>query len=171
MSLNIANEVATLEQLTVGQLQDRYVEVFGEPVRSRHRQYLIRRIAWRLQVNAEGSLSERALRRAEELADNADVRLTPPHGEILGRAGRYGTGTPKSDMSDSVRVHVTMDERLPSVGSQITRQYKGRTITMTVLADGFEYLGERYRSLTAVAKAITGSHMNGFRFFGLGPRQ
>ena len=36
-----------------------------------------------------------------------------------------------------------------------------------VLADGFEYLGERYRSLTAVAKAVTGSHMNGFRFFGL----
>lgn len=42
-----------------------------------HRQYLIRRIAWRLQANAEGGLSERATRRAEELADNADVRLTP----------------------------------------------------------------------------------------------
>jgi hypothetical protein len=53
----------------------------------------------------------------------------------------------------------------------MARQYKGRTITVTVLADGFEYLGERYRSLTAVAKAITGSHMNGFRFFVLGPRR
>jgi hypothetical protein len=76
MSLNIAKEVAALEQMTVGQLHDRYVEVFGEPVRSRHRQYLIRRIAWRLQANAEGGLSERALRRAEELANDADVRLT-----------------------------------------------------------------------------------------------
>ena len=63
---------------TVGQLQRRYVEVFGEPVRSRHKQYLIRRIAWRLQANAEGGLSERALRRAEELANVADVRVTPP---------------------------------------------------------------------------------------------
>ena len=60
MSLNIVKEVAALEQMTVGQLQDRYVEVFGELVRSRHRQYLIRRIAWRMQVNAEGGLSERA---------------------------------------------------------------------------------------------------------------
>ena len=84
MILNIAKEVATLEQLTVGQLQDRYVEVFSEPVRSRHRQYLIRRIAWRLQANAEGGLSERALRRAEELADNADVRLTPPRSRPAG---------------------------------------------------------------------------------------
>lgn len=61
---------------------------------------------------------------------------------------------------------VATDPRLPP-GGQITRKYKGRTITVTILADGFEYLGDRYRSLSAVAKAITGSHMNGFRFFKL----
>ena len=160
MSLNIAKEVAALEQMTFGRLQDRYVEVFGEPVRSRHRQYLIRRIAWRLQANAEGGLSERALRRAEELADDADVRLTPPRWATLANQVRPAE-------ANAVRVPVATDPRLPSPGGQITRKYKGRTITITVLADGFEYLGERYRSLTAVAKAITGSHMNGFRFFGL----
>jgi hypothetical protein len=164
MSLNIVKEVAALDQMTVGQLHDRFVEVFGEPVRSRHRQYLIRRIAWRLQAHAEGGLSERALRRAEELADNADVRLTPPRGATVGNQER----PPKTTV---VRVPVTTDPRLPPPGGQMARQYKGRTITVTVLADGFEYLGERYRSLTAVAKAITGSHMNGFRFFGLGPRR
>ncbi len=160
MGLNIEKEVAFLERMTVGQLQERYVEVFGEPVRSRHRQYLIRRIAWRLQANAEGGLTERALRRADELANDADVRLTPPK----------WTRPPKSDRasgSRTVPVAVSKDQRLPSIGSQITRLYKGRTIDVTVLASGFEYLGERYRSLTAVAKAITGSHMNGFRFFGL----
>ena len=78
MELDVTKEVATMERMTVGQLQRRYVEVFGEPVRSRHKQYLIRRIAWRLQANAEGGLSERALRRAEELANVADVRVTPP---------------------------------------------------------------------------------------------
>jgi len=160
MSLNIVKEVAALEQMTVGQLQDRYVEVFGETVRSRHRQYLIRRIAWRLQANAEGGLTERALRRAEELADDADVRLTPPRWATVGRQERPAE-------ANTVRVPVTTDPRLPPPGGQITRRYKGRTITVTVLADGFEYLGERYRSLTAIAKAITGSHMNGSRFFGL----
>ena len=99
MSLNIAKEVALLEQMTVGQLQDRYVEVFGEPVRSRHRQYLIRRIAWRLQANAEGGLSERALRRAEELAHDADVRLTPPRATTAGNEER-------PDGTSSVRVPV-----------------------------------------------------------------
>jgi hypothetical protein len=159
-TLNIAKEVAALEQKTVGQLQDRYVEVFGEPVRSRHRQYLIRRIAWRLQANAEGGLSERALRRAEDLADDADVRVTPPR-EANGNAAS------RSAKPTVVRMAVAADPRLPTPGAQITRKYKGRTIAVTVLGDGFEYLGERYRSLTAVAKAITGSHMNGFRFFGL----
>jgi hypothetical protein len=160
MKLNIAKEVAALEQMTVGQLQDRYVEDFWEPVRSRHRQYLIRRIAWRMQANVEGGLSERALRRAEELANVADVRVTPPKAASWAYRG-------ESDKSDSSRIRVNLDPRLPKPGTQITRKYKRQTIKVTVLSDGFEYLGERYRSLTAVAKAITGSHMNGYRFFGL----
>lgn len=154
MKLNIAKEVAALEQMTVGQLQQRYADVFGEPVRSRHKQYLIRRIAWRLQANAEGGLSERALRRAEELANVADVRVTPPRDGISAEpAPRVGAPSRPSD------------PRLPPAGAAITRKYKGQTLTVTVLADGFEYAGERYPSLTAVAKAVTGSHMNGFRFF------
>ena len=135
MSLNIIKEVAALEKMTVGQLQDRYIDVLGEPVRSRHRQYLIRRIAWRLQANAEGGLSERALHRAEELANDADVRLTPPRGATVGNPER-------SAEANTVRVPVTTDPRLPPPGGQITRQYKGCTITVTVLADGFEYMGD-----------------------------
>jgi len=160
MSLNIKKELATLEQMTVGRLQERYIEVFGEPVRSRHKHYLIRRIVWRLQANAEGGLSERALRRAEELANIADVRVTPPRAATANRDERPAG-------ANVARVRVATDPRLPQVGSQITRKHKGQTVTVTVLADGFEYLGDRYRSLTAVAKAVTGSHMNGFRFFGL----
>lgn len=49
----------------------------------------------------------------------------------------------------------------------IEREYKGQTIRVLVIADGFEYEGERYRSLSAIAKAITGSHINGFLFFRL----
>ncbi len=159
MKLNLAKELAALERMTVGQLQQRYAEVFGEPVRSRHKHYLIRRIAWRLQADAEGGLSERALRRAEELANVADVRVTPPKGGVWGSPAVLAT-RPQATARSS-------DPRLPPVGAAITRDYKGRTITATILADGFEYEGERYRSLTAVAKAITGSHINGFRFLGL----
>lgn len=157
MKLNLPKELAALGQMTVGQLQQRYTEVFGETVRSRHKQYLIRRIAWRLQANAEGGLSERALRRAEELADVADVRVTPPRGGIPANPAALATPTDAPFRPS--------DPRLPPVGAAITRKYKGRTLTVTVLADGFEHNGERYPSLTAVAKAITGSHMNGFRFF------
>jgi hypothetical protein len=156
MSTSIAKELAALECMTVGELHNRYAEVFGEQARSRHKQYLVRRIAWRIQANAEGGLSERALRRAEELADVADVRVTPPRVASTPRQGRPATTG-----------RTPLDRRLPAVGAAITREYRGQTISVTVLADGFEYAGERYRSLTAVAKTITGSHINGFRFFGL----
>ena len=60
------------------------------------------------------------------------------------------------------------DDRLPPPGTLLTREYKGRTYQVRVLADGFDYDGQVYRSLSAVAKAITGSHCNGYLFFRLG---
>lgn len=65
------------------------------------------------------------------------------------------------------------DPRIPAPGSAIVREYKGRTVRVVVLADGqgFEYEGDRYRTLTAIAKKVTGSHINGFRFFRLGSKR
>ena len=155
--MDIDRELAALERLTAGQLAERYAEVCGERPRSRHRMWLLRRIAWRLQARAEGGLSERARRRAEELADEADVRVTPPRTKTIAlRPQRVESPAQVSD------------PRLPAPGTSLTRAYKGRKVVVQVLADGFEYAGERYTSLSAVAKAVTGSHMNGFRFFGLG---
>jgi hypothetical protein len=153
MNQNTARELAALERMTVGQLQQRYAEVFGEMPRSRHRQYLVRRVAWRLQANAEGALTDRALRRAAELADVGDARVTPPRERPNDAPAPAETPTRPSD------------PRLPPVGGAITRRYRGRTLTVTVRGDGFEFDGERFKSLSAVAKAITGSHLNGFRFF------
>jgi hypothetical protein len=62
---------------------------------------------------------------------------------------------------------VKSGSRLPLPGTLITRQYKGRQIQVKVVADGFEFEGEFYKSLSAVAKKITGSHWNGFKFFNL----
>jgi len=153
----MSEELAALEEMSTSELVERYAELFGEPTRTRHKAYLIRKIAWRIQALAEGDLSERARRRAEELANDADVRVTPPKSERQTPAKLY-FGSPA-------------DSRLPSAGTAIVRQYKGKTIRVLVVADGFEYEGEHYSSLSAVAKAITGTHCNGFRFFGLEAKQ
>lgn len=78
MALNIGKEITALKRMTVPELRRKYAHVFGEDTTSRHKEYLIRRIVWGLQVTQEGSLSERARKRARELAADADVRLTAP---------------------------------------------------------------------------------------------
>jgi Protein of unknown function (DUF2924) len=76
VELNIFNEVAALQRLTIGQLRQRFSEVFGEATSASNRTWLVKRIAWRMQALAEGDLSQRARRRAAELAQDADLRLT-----------------------------------------------------------------------------------------------
>lgn len=70
---DIPATVKALSRLTVPELKQRYAEVFGEPTRTNHKQYLIKRIVWRMQALREGGLSERARRRALELADDAEI--------------------------------------------------------------------------------------------------
>src|SRR6185436_19270606 len=77
--LHIDEEVARLDAATVAELEARYDEVFGEPSPvTKNKAWLVKRIAWRLQALAEGDLSERARRRAAELAQDAALRLLPP---------------------------------------------------------------------------------------------
>lgn len=159
MNKKLSAEVARLERMSVNQLAERFEEVFGEQCRSRHKRYLIRRIAWRLQANAEGGLTERARQRAAELANDAEVRVTPP---------REPRATNDDPGPATIRIDPRRDPRLPPPGNWVERQYKGEIIRVLVLADGFEYEGQRYRSLSAVAKAVTGTHTNGFLFFRLG---
>ena len=149
MTLNIAQEVVSLQQLTIVELRHKYVEVFGEACRSRHKQWLIKRIAWRIQANAQGGLSERARKRATELANDADLRLTAPKTVV------------------KKRTTIQTDDRLPQPGNDLTRHYKGELIVVKILDDGFEYNHLKYKSLSAVAKAITGKHWNGYHFFGI----
>jgi hypothetical protein len=151
-----AAEIAKLETMTVSKLVEKFESLVGEKCRSRNKRYLIRRIAWRLQANAEGGLSERALKRAAELALDSEVRVTSPR-------------EPKTShvVVAAVQSKPVRDDRLPPPGSMLHRDYKGRPIRVLVLEDGFEYEGQLFNSLTAVANAITGSHVNGFQFFRL----
>ncbi len=77
----IRQEIEALRSLTTAQLKEKYREVFGEESRSNHKQFIFRRIAWRIQANAWGGLSERARRRALEIADDADLRIRAPASE------------------------------------------------------------------------------------------
>ncbi|MAT16303.1 MAG: hypothetical protein CMJ46_13655 [Planctomyces sp.] len=158
MPLNIAKEIAALNRMTVRELRQKHLEVFGDANRSRHKEYLIKRIAWRLQANAEGTLSERARKRAAELADDSNLRTTAP---------RRPKAPAEASQTVERSIHVDHDHRLPMPGSQLRREYKGETIVVNVLRNGFEYEGEVYRSLSAIARQITGSHWNGYNFFGL----
>ncbi len=152
----IERQIAALYQMTVPLLRQRHLDVFGHETGTHNKLHLIRKIAWRIQALAEGDLSERARQRATELARDADVRVRPPKDFAVAKAN-----------GGSITVPVQTDPRLPSIGDAIVRTYKGQKVRVIVLADGFEYDGRRFRSLSAVAKAISGSHCNGFRFFKL----
>lgn len=160
--LNIAREVAALKRMTVKQLRGRYIEVFGEATRTGNKDWLWKRIAWRMQANAEGGLTERARRRAEELANDADLRVRRPP--------ERPAPSPASTTSKA-KVHFGDRAGALMPGTVLTRSYKGRTITVTVLDNGFEFEGDVYRSLSAIAKVITGSHWNGNYFFGVKGRR
>ena len=158
--MSMHSEIAALQRLTVKQLRARYAEVFGEGTSAANRVWLVKRIAYRLQVLAEGDLSERARRRAAELANDADLRLFPPKDTAGATAA-----TPRTE---TAVLPFKADDRLPTAGTILTRTYKGSVVQVQVLQHGFEYHGQVYQSLSAVAKAVTGSHCNGYAFFRLG---
>jgi len=158
-TLLLRKELAALERMTVNELLEKHRIVFGEENRSRHKDFLRKRIAWRLQALAEGGLSARARRRAEELANDADIRIKMPASI---------SATPTAPLRTEVTKFIdSRDARLPQPGTVLVRRYRGQTIRVTVMERGFEYEGEIHRSLSAIAKAVTGSHWNGMLFFGL----
>jgi hypothetical protein len=157
MPLDIGAELAQLGHLTIGELRRKYVAIFGQPTRTGNKVWLIRRLAWRLQALAEGDLSERARQRAAALACDADLRLSPPRSP-------QSTKLP-SDQDSPRQLRLSSRHPLPPPGTVLVRPYKGQTLQVRVLADGFAYDGQVYRSLSAVAKAITGSHCSGHLFF------
>jgi hypothetical protein len=172
MSLNINKEVRAMEKRSVRELRKQYADVFGEGTNASNKPWLIKRIAWRMQSNIEGDISQRARDRAAEIANDADVRMTPPP-EGSSAAAATATLRPArtGERTKTVKVDMPVDDRLPPPGTTLTRKYKGQMYQVTVLPVGFDFDGEVYKSLTAVAKAITGQHCNGFTFFKLGKSQ
>jgi hypothetical protein len=153
-------EIEALRHMTVGQLKFKYREAFGEDSRSNHKQFLFRRIAWRIQANAEGGLSERARRRALEMASDSDLRIRAPKNFLKQELD--------GDRANETRVLPTDDPRLPIAGTLLVRRYHEKDVIVRVREDGFECEGRLYRSLSAAVRMATGTRWNGFTFFGLG---
>jgi hypothetical protein len=169
---DLTRELAALPTLSAAQLRQRYAEVFGEPSNTGNKTWLVKRLAWRLQALAEGDLSKRARQRAAQLANDADLRLSPPKPPCQHQVATPAENSRLDADLGAVPLPVApTDPRLPTPGSTITRLYKGRQLRVTVLQNGFAYDGQVFISLSALAKAITGSHRNGFLFFGLTQRR
>jgi hypothetical protein len=162
MDASVRAEIDQLSKMKTAGLRAKYQEVFGLETRSSNKQFLFRRIAWRLQARAEGDLCERARNRAAELADDAEIRVRAPKGFF---ATAIAQKTPAALRSQPQR-----DWRLPPTGTVLTRRYRGQTFTVHVDQDGFEYQGQHYRSLSAIARQITGTRWNGLAFFHLTER-
>jgi hypothetical protein len=161
LQTTVRKEIEALRQMTLSQLRQKHAEVFGEETRSHHKQFLFRRIAWRIQALAEGDLSERARRRALEIANDADLRVRAPKTAFQQNTEFSANGKVQR------KLPAQADSRLPALGEEIAREYKGRSIVVKVREGGFEYEGRIYKSLSAVAREVTGTKWNGYLFFGL----
>ena len=145
----VTRQLAELETMSVTQLVARYRELYDAEPRSKNKAHLQKLLAWRIQELADGGLSGRAKARIAELAPLALAELHR----------RQRRRNPDQ--------RPARDPRLPPPGTVLRRTYRDEEHQVTVLGEGFEYRGAIYRSLSQVAREITGTRWNGYLFFRL----
>ena len=140
---DLSPRTAALSGLTAQQLRDEWRRLYrGQPPRL-SRDLLIRSIAYRMQELVHGGLS---------------------------KATQRTLATLSKEMEANGNVTIAPDLRVRS-GARLLREWRGRTHTVIVTDDGFEYAGKAYASLTKIAHEITSAHWSGPRFFGLNRKQ
>ncbi|MBI3131511.1 MAG: DUF2924 domain-containing protein [Acidobacteria bacterium] len=151
--------LAELEEMGLAALRERYRELYGEEARSKNLPYLRKKLAFRIQERAEGGLSPRARARLVEIGPaELPVKVAPKRTVPAPRP--VEARVPAKDR----------DARLPEAGTVLVREHNGLAHEVEVRAESFRYRGKDYRSLSAIAKEITGTAWNGFLFFGLTER-
>jgi hypothetical protein len=145
MELTVLQQVAAIQRMPLAKLRDKWRALFGTDAPAYSAEQMARRLAWRLQELHSGGLSEQTQRTLDQVA--AEIA---PAGARRGGRGRR------------------KDKAGPVPGTRLIRLWGGRRHEVTVGHDGtFEYGGQKYRSLTKIAKVISGAHHSGPRFFGL----
>jgi hypothetical protein len=135
-------QVAALKTTPTPDLKKLWKEMFDTEPPPYNRRFLESRLAYRIQELAHGGLKPDTIRRLEALAEDLDG------GDPAKRARRP-------------------DDGRPITGTRLVREWQGVEHHVTVLDDGFEYQGRPYKSLSAIARAITGTRWNGWTFFAL----
>lgn len=166
-------EIAKLQKADLPELRTEYQKLFGKPSKSRNRKQLFEQIAQRLQET--GPASDRGSAQKQKTSAQSQSEMPPSKSTLTAKlelkrkrmAPRPPSSKVKVPRKREARPVGTTDPRLPKAGTTITKKYKGKTINVRVLEKGFSYEGKQYRSLSAVAKRVTGSIWNGYLFFGL----
>jgi Protein of unknown function (DUF2924) len=138
---DVLGRLAALKTANTPDLKQRWRELFGAEPPAYNRRFLESRLAYRIRELAHGGLRPETVARLEALGEKLD--------------------------GGSVTVRRVRGDDRPIVGTRLVREHDGVEHRVTVLQDGYEYEGRRYRSLSAIARAITGTRWNGWRFFGL----
>ena len=141
---DVLGRLAGLKDTPTAELKQQWRELFGKEPPAFNRPYLVSRLAYRIQELAHGGLRPETRARLEALGEQLDG------GNLVLRRTRA-------------------DNR-PLTGTRLLREWHGVEHTVTVLADGFDWEGRPYKSLSAIARAITGTRWNGWTFFGLRSR-
>lgn len=157
----LTRELAAVATLPVRDLRRRLAQLLGRPVHSNNRAYLIRKLSWHVRDQAEGHPAPRTL---QELLAAGPAALPERWRERFVAAG----GTRQATLPVPPAVSPDRDPRLPPAGATLGRAFRGTNHEVVVHEADFEYRGVRYRSLSAVARVITGTRWNGMVFFGLG---
>jgi hypothetical protein len=156
MSINAGEEVATFQRITVNELGVRYAAAFGNEPRRRNKAWLMK--THHVAAAGDGGLPERSLQLAEALPNGTYIRMSP-------QKPKPATSPNENHLVTAVS-RFSVDNRQPLNATVLTRDFKGTKLQVCVLITGFEDEGEGevLRSLSAVAKKITGKHRRGFRF-------
>lgn len=141
----VLSRLAALKTFSVKDLKAEWEKLIGTAAPNNSRAFLELRIAYRLQELTYGGPDRETRRMLDLLAD-----------EVEGH---------------NRRKHQIADHRNPVVGTKLIREWDGCEHTVTVLKDGFDWRGRKFKSLSAVAREITGTRWNGYRFFGLRERK
>ena len=161
MDTSILSQISALQRMPVADLQVEWLKLYGEPTRSRNRQFLFRRLAWRVQELQHGGLSDAARDRIDKLAPDGFTRARTP-------SLRAATTADPEPPTPRPR----RDARLPTPGTVIVKRYKNRELRVVIHDDGLELDGTMYPTATALAKEITGSKsINGWLFLGITKRK
>ena len=140
MADTVLAQLAALKTAPVAELKKKWRDLFDREPPPYNRRFLENRLAYRIQELAYGGLSEESVERLDALAD-----------ELEGK-------TPRRRSSLETR---------PIAGTRLIREWKGVEHSVTVRRQDFEYQGRPYKSLSAIARQITGTRWNGLVFFGL----